>query len=180
MSLRLFLAHRPPPPIRALLLESMGDVPGARWQDEDQVHLTLRFIGEIARPLAEDLADQLDRVRAASFPLAIAGVGHFERKGRPHTLWAGVSASQPLALLHTRIERACRAAGLPPEPRQFTPHITLARLNAASASPAHFIAAHGRLASAPWLVDSFDLMESRLGNAGASYETLARYRLAAG
>ena len=178
MSHRLFIAHRPPAETRKTLLATMHGLQGARWQDDAQLHLTLRFIGEIDAPIAEDLVEELARMRAASFPLAIEGVGHFERKGRPHTLWAGVSRSQPLAVLQGRIERACRKAGIAPETRRFTPHVTLARLNAASASPAHFLADHTGLTSPPWTVDAFDLVESHLGSEGSRYETVRRYRLA--
>ena len=155
----------------------MHSLPGARWQDDAQLHLTLRFIGEIDARQAEGLTAELDRVRAAPFPLAIESVGHFEKKRKPHTLWAGVTASQPLAVLQGRIERACRKAGLAPETRRFAPHITLARLNSASASSAGFIAAHGALTSEPWTLDNFDLVESHLESAGARYETICRYRL---
>ena len=177
MSHRLFVAHRPPRAVREALLATMHSLPGARWQDDAQLHLTLRFIGNIETPQAEDLATELERVRAAPFPLAIESVGHFEKKGRPHTLWAGVTASQPLAVLQGRIERACRKAGLEPETRHFTPHITLARLNSASASPGRFIAEHGALTSEPWTLDAFDLVESHLGNEGSRYETIYRYSL---
>lgn len=177
MSHRLFVALRPPAPVRDLLIDRMEGLPGARWQDDSQLHLTLRFAGEIDAPQAEELADQLMRVESLPFPLTLSGVGHFERKGRPHTLWAGVAQSPALTVLQGRVERACRRAGLPPETRRFTPHITLARLNAASAAPGGFIRANAGLASAPWTVDAFDLVESRLGRHGAQYETVRRYRL---
>src|SRR5690606_20008278 len=89
MSHRLFIAIRPPAPVREALLDTMEGIEGARWQDEEKLHLTLRFAGEVERPAANDLAAALGRIAAAPFALRIAGVGHFERKGQPHTLWAG-------------------------------------------------------------------------------------------
>lgn len=178
---RLFAAIRPPAPAIDALLDLEGGpeqfIEGARWQDEDQLHLTLRFFGEVEARQAEDLVESLASVRAASFALALRGVGHFERKGKAHTLWAGLAPSEPLAALQRRIESAARRAGLPPETRRFAPHITLARLNRASGPVLPFLAAHGALSGEPWPVEAFDLMESTLTPTGAEYQTVRRYRL---
>lgn len=180
---RLFAAIRPPAPvIDALLALEDGPhsyVAGARWQDEDQLHLTLRFFGEVEAREAENLVEALAAVRAAPFSLALRGVGHFERKGKIHTLWAGLAPSEQLAALQRHVESAARRAGLPPETRRFAPHITLARLNRASGPVLPFLAAYGALAGEPWPVEVFDLMESTLTPAGAEYQTVRRYRLAA-
>ena len=177
---RLFAAIRPPAPVIDALLALEGGpelhIPGARWQDEDQLHLTLRFFGEVEAAQAEDLAEALAGVSFSPFALALRGVGHFERKGRPHTLWAGLAPSEPLAALQRRVEHAARRAGLPPESRKFTPHITLARLNDGSGPVLPFLAAHGTLTGEPWPVEEFDLIESRLTPAGAEYEKVRRYR----
>lgn len=175
---RLFAAIRPPAPVIDALLALEGGVAGARWQDEGQLHLTLRFFGEVEARQAEDLADALAQVRSAPFTLALRGVGHFETKGRPHTLWAGVAPSDELAALQHKVESAARRAGLPPEGRRFAPHITLARLNAGSGPLLPFLAAHGPLTGEPWPVETFDLVESTLTPAGAEYATVRRYRLA--
>lgn len=174
---RLFAAIRPPAAVIEALLALESGVAGARWQDEGQLHLTLRFFGEVDARRAEDIADTLGDVRAAPFALALRGVGHFERKGRAHSLWAGIAPSDPLAALQRRVEIAARRAGLPPEPRKFAPHITLARLNAKSGPVLPFLAIHGALHGEPWPVESFDLMESFLDPGGADYETVRRYRL---
>ncbi|MEA3058930.1 MAG: 2,3-cyclic 3-phosphodiesterase, partial [Sphingomonadales bacterium] len=86
---RLFVAIRPPEPIRDLLIDAMDDSPEFRWQDEEQLHLTLRFIGEVERPLANDLAAEFGRVRAQGFELRIVGTGRFEQRSSG-ALWAGV------------------------------------------------------------------------------------------
>ena len=177
MDHRLFVAIRLPEPVIDALLDLEGGVEGARWQDEGQLHLTLRFAGEMGPLQAEDLAHALDGVRCAPFELALRGVGHFESKGRPHTLWAGLAPSEPLLTLARRVEQACRRAALPPERRKFTPHITLARLNAASGPLLPFLQAHAALTAPPWPVEAFDLMESTLHPSGARYETVRRYRL---
>ena len=152
-------------------------IQGARWQDEDQLHLTLRFFGEVEARQAEVLAEALEQITAAPFAIALRGVGHFERKGRAHSLWAGLAPSEPLMGLQRKVESAARRAGLPAESRKFAPHITLARLSAGSGSLQPFLQAHGPLSSEAWPVDAFDLVESTLTPAGAQYETVQRYRL---
>lgn len=174
---RLFAAIRPPASVIDALLDLEGHVEGARWQDEEQLHLTLRFFGEIESEPAEELAAALASVTAPPFALALRGVGHFESKRRPHALWAGLAPSDALASLQHKVENAARRAGLPPEGRRFMPHITLARLNASSGLVLPFLQAHATLTSEPWAVEAFDLIESTLTPAGARYETVRRYRL---
>lgn len=178
---RLFAAIRPPAPVLDTLLDLETHLPGARWQDEDQLHLTLRFFGELAATQAEDLAEALAGVAAAPFALALRGVGHFESRsrfgGRAHALWAGLAPSAALAALQRKVEGAARRAGLASESRKFLPHITLARLSRASGPVVPFLAAHGALRGEPWPVDAFDLIESTLTPGGADYATVRRYRL---
>src|SRR3954464_1398506 len=123
---RLFVAIRPPEPIRDLLIDAMDDGADFRWQDDEQLHLTLRFIGEVDRPVADDVAAALGQARAPKFDLRIAGTGRFEQRSSG-TLWAGVEPKEPVAALAAKVERACQSVGLEPERRAFHPHITLAR-----------------------------------------------------
>lgn len=174
---RLFVALRPPPAVRDALLDTMEGLEGARWQSDDQLHLTLRFAGEIEGPQAEDLADALGRVAARPFELTVRGVGHFEKKGAAHTLWAGVAPSEDLAVLQRRVERACRGAGRAPETRKFAPHITLARLNRSTAPIGGWLARHALLDAGSWRIESFGLYLSRLTPAGSEYEPVEDYRL---
>ena len=174
---RLFVALRPPEPVRDALFDTMDAVEGARWQGDDQLHLTLRFIGEVPTPEAEDLAAELGRISAAPFVLRIAGVGHFARKGRAHTLWAGVTPSPELTALQAKVERACQRAGLAPEPRKFAAHVTLARLGGSAGPLGEWLARHGPLSAPPWPVDEFQLVQSTLGAAGSHYEPAVRYPL---
>jgi 2'-5' RNA ligase len=174
---RLFVALRPPEAIRDRLLDTMDGIDGARWQDEDQLHLTLRFVGEVDPPVAEDLAAALGGIEAAAFELAVAGVGHFQTRGRPTALWAKPLPSPALADLQRKVERVCQRVGLEPEHRKFTPHITLARLNRAAGPVGGWLAAHGTLAAGPWRVDEFRLYESALAPGGARYEPVVSYRL---
>lgn len=180
---RLFVALRPPPAIRALLLAAAGDVPRARWQDDEQLHLTLRFVGDVERPVAEEIAIALAQVNAAPVEIAIAGIGAFDRRGRIDTLWAGVAPHDALAALHRKIDRALVRLGLPPERRAYLPHVTLARLPRGAGAGAgveieRWRADRATLASPPFEIGHFGLYESRLGGEGARYETIARWPLA--
>ena len=95
---RLFVAIRPPESIRDLLIDAMDDSPDFRWQDEEQLHLTLRFIGEVDRHVASDVAEGLARIRSRSFDARITGLGRFEQRSAG-ALWAGVEPKEPLAAL---------------------------------------------------------------------------------
>jgi 2'-5' RNA ligase len=108
---RLFVAIRPPAPVRAQLLELMGGVAGARWLSDDQLHLTLRFIGEVDRHLARDIDAALSAVHHPRFELALNGLGAFERRGEPVTLWAGVAPEAPLRALHNKVDQALLRVG---------------------------------------------------------------------
>lgn len=174
---RLFVAIRPPEHIRDLLIDAMDDRPDFRWQDDEQLHLTLRFIGEVDRPLAEDLANALSRIRADRFSLRVSGVGRFEQRSGG-ALWAGVEPKEPLAALAAKVERACQQVGLEPEHRAFHPHITLARWKGRrTREVADFLDRKRDLISGPWELDAFALFESRLSRHGAHYEKVASYPL---
>jgi 2'-5' RNA ligase len=174
---RLFVAIRPPEDIRDLLIDAMDDSPDFRWQDEEQLHLTLRFIGEVDRPIADDLADALTRVHAERIHARINGVGRFEQRSAG-ALWAGVEPKEPLAALSAKIERVCLTVGLEPERRAFHPHITLARWKGRrSREVADFLERKRAFKSEPFDVTEFTLLESRLSRHGAHYEEVASYPL---
>jgi RNA 2',3'-cyclic 3'-phosphodiesterase len=174
---RLFVAIRPPEQIRDLLVDAMDQSADFRWQDDEQLHLTLRFVGEVERPAADDLADALGRIRAAPLELRIAGVGRFEQRSSG-ALWAGVEPKPPLAALAAKVERVCQSIGLEPERRAFHPHITLARWKGRRTREVHdFLERRRSLSSAPFAVDEFILFESRLSRHGAHHEAIETYRL---
>lgn len=174
---RLFVAIRPPDTIRTQLLALMEGVDGARWQDEDQLHLTLRFIGEVEQRLAEDIVLALRRIQADPFQIALSGVGTFERKGRVNLLWAGVSPDAALAALSRKIDRALVTMGLPPESRAFKPHITLARFGKTTGNIGPFLAIHGGLSSPAFPIRSYHLYESTLGASGSHYTIAETFKL---
>ena len=173
---RLFVAIRPPEPVREQLLDLMEGAPGLRWQDEEQFHLTLRFIGEVERPVAEDIAASLASIRFPAFPLAISGLGRFDRRGGG-VLWAGVVPKEEIKALAAKVERSCQAVGLEAERRAFHPHVTLARWKGQPKELDRLVERHAALASPPWMAESFALYESHLGRSGAHYEEILAVRL---
>lgn len=162
--------------MREALLARMGGVEGARWQDDEQLHLTLRFIGEVDRHLAEDIAAALSLVSHPSFTLRLDGIGSFERRGRVDNIWAGVAPQDEVRSLHAAVTRALARTGVPPEQRAFMPHITLARLSRGLAGQALPI---DRLWPPPVEArfDHFLLFESELGATGPTYSAVERYLL---
>lgn len=174
---RLFVGLRPPTAIRTALIARMGGVPGARWQNDDQLHITLRFVGEVDGAVAEDVANVLGSVRSPAITVALSGAGRFDSRGRANSLWAGVKPVGPLAALHRKIDTAFVRVGLIPERRAYLPHVTLARLNAPLELADRFVVEHAGLTSDPFTLTYFELFESHLGRERATYETVARYAL---
>jgi 2'-5' RNA ligase len=175
---RLFVALRPPRAVREHLLALMGGVSGARWQDDEQLHLTLRFIGEVGTHAAEDVAAALGSVRHAPIELRLDGCGVFDdRRGKPNALWAGVSPRDSLAVLHRKVDQAIVRTGLEPEGRAYLPHITLARMPGSAGPVDRWLAEHAGLTGETFAIDAMILYESRLGHGGASYEPVMRYPL---
>lgn len=174
---RLFVAIRPPEAIRDLLVDAMDDSPELRWVGDEQLHLTLRFIGEVERPVANDLAAALGRLRFEGFELRLSGVGRFDQRNGG-ALWAGVEPKAPVAALAAKVERICQEAGLAPERRAFHPHITLARWKGRSGRAAEsFVERTRGLSSEPFVVDRFILFESHLSRHGPHYEEVETYLL---
>ena len=172
---RLFVAIRPPGAVRDRLIDVMEGA-DIRWQDDDQLHLTLRFVGEVERPLASDLAAAFSSVSFPSFDLAVHGVGRFDH-GRRGALWAGVKPKGELKALAAKIERACQFAGLAPERRAYHPHITLARWSGGKPNLHNWLERNSALRSETWVAREFILYESHLGQSGVHYEAVAPYAL---
>ncbi|HEY0411949.1 MAG TPA: RNA 2',3'-cyclic phosphodiesterase [Allosphingosinicella sp.] len=174
---RLFVGIRPPAPARERLLALMGGVSAARWQGEDQLHLTLRFIGEVDRHVAQDIDAALSGVHHAAFDIALSGIGAFDRRGEPTALWAGVTPQEPVRALHKKVEQALVRAGLEPERRAYLPHVTLARLPRGAGPIQPLLETSGGASSPPFTVADFCLFESRLTPDGAVYSIVERYSL---
>lgn len=175
--MRLFVGLSLPHAVADSLLGLMGGVPGARWQHRDQLHLTLRFIGETDGVTAERIHDALGAIRHPALSLQLRGVGCFG--GRvPHALWAGVANPEPVLHLNHTTESALQRVGLSAEVRKFVPHVTLARL---TASPRTRVLQYLSMCAA-YESDHFDvaqmvLFSSNPGAQGSVYMQEAVYPL---
>ena len=177
--LRLFVGIEFPPELKLRLSLLETALPGVRWIDPGNLHLTLRFIGEITEDLAADVDEALAELRARRFSLQLAGTGVFGGN-KPHTLWVGVERDPDLIQLHDKIELALIRVGLAPEPRRFAPHVTLARLREPALDMlGHFLAAHALFRADKLPVEHFSLVASFPTKAGPVYEDQADYKLIA-
>jgi 2'-5' RNA ligase len=175
--LRLFVGIEFPPELKLRLSLLQSGVAGAKWVDPGNYHLTLRFIGEVDEGTAADVDEALLRLKARPFSVQLAGTGVFGN-GKPRQLWVGVEREPALATLHSKIELALIRAGLPPEPRKFAPHVTLARLREPRRDDIqHFLAATAQFRADPLRVEHFSLIASYPTKAGSVYEDQADYPL---
>jgi 2'-5' RNA ligase len=178
--MRLFVALDLPWGLRERLADLAAGLGGVRWVPPENHHLTLRFIGEMPRHAAEEIDLQLAGLRARGFALEMCGVGTLQKGGRLTALTAGVARNPALDHLRAKIETALQRAGVAPERRRFTPHVTLARMGeqAEASRVAAWIQAHNLFRAAPVTVEHFTLFSSQLGREQSVYTAEAEYRLA--
>ncbi len=166
---RLFAGIEIPLEQRDELARLRQPLPGAKWVDQDSLHLTLRFAGDIDNTKAAEFADHLAGVTVDAFEMRLAALGVFGGND-PRSIWAGVEAGPELEALARASERAARAAGLAPESRAFKPHVTVARLKHANAGAiARVLGRIGAYRSKPFLVGRFVLFSSRPKIGGGPY-----------
>jgi len=176
---RLFVAIPFPSELQDRLALLSGGIPGARWTSADNFHLTLRFVGEVDRHGYDDVVAALGQVRAAGFALVLRGLDQFGKGDKARVLWLGVEKNPALLHLRERVEAALTRAGLEPEGRKFTPHVTLARLQGAAGDRlGAFVQAHHLARFGPLAVDRFALFSSWPHADGPVYEIEVEYPLA--
>lgn len=166
---RLFTALEIPQTLAPRLAMLRDGLNGAHWVIPDNYHITLRFVGDIEDSAAQDFADALAAIEMESFHVEVSGLNSFGGR-KPRAIYAALKASEALERLARAHERAARVAGLPPESRNFTPHITLARLkNARADTVAHYLQRFGGFFSEPFPVSRFLLLSSRAMQGGGPY-----------
>lgn len=178
MSLRLFAAIPVPEEIGRDYLRLQKGVPGARWRPLENFHITLRFFGEMDERQAEDLDAELAHIALPAFPVELGGADWFG-KADPHALWMSVKAPDTLTRLNQGCERAARKAGLAPDTRKYTPHMTIAYLNKSPVEKVHrFVQRAADVKTHPWQVTHFSLFASWTHRGEANiYEAIADYPL---
>jgi len=153
-------------------------IPGARWVALDQLHLTVRFIGEVDGALFLDIKNTLEEISISPFDIQLKGVGHFPPRGTPRVIWVGLEKSESVQLLRKKIDGALLRIGIEPEGRKFSPHITLARLkNTPLQKVADFLSANGLFSQEPFQIDDFKLYSSILTPKGAIHKVERVYYL---
>lgn len=175
--MRLFVALPLPDVLAQSIMLIQGGVPGARWQAREQLHLTLRFIGEVDGREAAMLDDTLTAIEAPAFALQLHGVGQFGNE-QPHALWAGLRKSEALEHLQHKVDNAIRRVGQPQDTHKFMPHVTVARLrNPEGGKLIEWLAHHALFTSAEFPVHAFHLYSSRLTSDGSVYAVERDYPL---
>jgi 2'-5' RNA ligase len=174
---RLFTGVEIPPDVGQALSSLRGGLPGARWIDPQNYHLTLRFIGDVGDVIAHEVADMLGRIKRGGFELHMEGLTSFGGR-KPRAVVAQVAPAQPLIDVQAEQERLLQRIGLEPEGRKFTPHVTLARLSdSSSRQVAEYLAARGYFRTSPFRVSRFVLFSSRSSVGGGPYVVEASYPL---
>jgi RNA 2',3'-cyclic 3'-phosphodiesterase len=176
---RLFTGLEIPASLAEQLSMLRGGLPGARWIDPENYHLTLRFIGDVDDAFAHEIADLLDQVRRREFTLRLDGLSSFGGR-KPRAVVATAAPSPSVMELQAELERLMQRVGLEPEGRKFTPHVTLARLrDTSSFEVAEYLSARGGFRTPPFTVSRFVLFSSRASVGGGPYVVEAAYPLAA-
>ena len=176
---RLFTGLELPAEVCQSLSMLRGGLPGARWIDPENYHLTLRFIGDIDDAMAHEIELLLGRVRRRSFAVHIDGLSSFGGR-RPRAVVASLAPSPDVMDPQAEHERLMQRVGLEPEGRKYLPHVTLARLrDTSSFQVADYLTARGAFRSLPFEVSRFVLFSSRATTGGGPYVVEAAYPLAA-
>ncbi len=177
---RLFAAIPIPEPIALTLDRIRQPTPGAWWILPADMHLTLRFAGDIGMGQAREFADELARIDLPAFSLNLEGLGSFGGD-EPRVLWAGVAPSEPLEALARACDRAARNAGLPPDGRTWKPHVTVARLRHTPLDAVVRILQRKATFNADeFFVGKFALMSAKPGAGGGPYVVEEDFTLAGG
>ena len=176
--MRLFVGIPLPDDIRDRLGGLSGGLPGARLVRPENLHISLRFIGEVAGGDEIDIDRALQAVGGEAFKLTLAGVGCFDRRGRVHAVWAGIEKPEALTRLQGMVAAALVRSGIEPEHRNYKPHVTLARMkNGVPREVVQYLEVQNKFTAGPFEVGRFTLFQSHLGREGPHYQGLADYPL---
>jgi 2'-5' RNA ligase len=174
---RLFTGLEIPAEVGQTLSSLRGGLPGARWIDPENYHVTLRFIGDIDGISANEIASLLVRINRKPFEVTVQGLSSFGGR-KPRAVVANIAPSRPLIELQAELERLMQRIGLDPEGRKFVPHVTLARLHDASSQDvADYLSVRGYFPSRVFTAERFVLFSSRASTGGGPYVVEDAYAL---
>lgn len=175
---RLFVAIDPPDKVKQRLIEICFGLPGAKWVDAEQMHITLKFIGEVDGAVLRDAREALESIAFEPFEVTVKGVGFFPPRGQPQLIWAGLAGNDRLVQLRLKVESTLVRAGLKPEKRKFAPHIRLA--NVKETPPGRlvsYLSQYALLELPPFVVNEYNLYSSFLSSHRAIHQVEAAYPL---
>ena len=180
--MRLFLGFETPAAAAQLLAPICRAAPGIREVAEENLHLTVKFLGEVPPTEAEELDRIVSALTLPRVTLTVAGLGFFKQGGRGiSAVWAGVTPTPGLKAVRSRLQTALSDAGIARDRRRFTPHITLGRVGSAPQSSVERLIADysgvGGVRCGPFELTRLCLFESHLGRHGADYQVIADYPL---
>lgn len=166
---RLFAGLELPDEIRDTLMDLEQPLPGVRWIAADDLHITLRFAGDVDKQTAREFVDTLAAIDMPMFVLRLSGLT--APGGRqPRAIWANVEPSAGLTQLQAATERAARSAGLEPETRRFRPHVTVARIQRShDEAVARYLSHHGAFATDTFPIARFALFSAKPNTGGGPY-----------
>lgn len=174
---RLFTGIEIPSEIVIGLSALRGGIPGARWVEPENYHLSLRFIGDVDDATGREIMQILGGVRRRAFELAFDGIGQFGGR-KPRAVFAAANPRPALIELQAEHDRLLQRMGLPPDARKYTPHVTLARLRDVTAHRvADYLSSRGPYRSPPFQVSRFVLFSSRASVGGGPYVVESAYPL---
>jgi 2'-5' RNA ligase len=174
---RLFTGLELPDAVAAEVALARGGVHGARWMDPADYHITLRFVGDVDRQAAHDIAETLGEIRRPPVAVRFDGLSWFGGD-KPRAIVARVRLEPALIELQAEQERRMRRIGLAPETRKFTPHVTLARVRrVGTRAVADYLASRGAFAVEGFTAERFVLFSSRASTGGGPYVVEAAYPL---
>lgn len=175
---RLFVAIDPPDEIKQSLAAICFGLPGAKWVDVSQMHITLKFIGDVDGLVFRETSEALEAVAVEPFEVAVGSLGFFPPRGEPKLLWAGVAGNDRLVQLRNKVEAVLAQAGLKRETRKFAPHVRLAKVkDTPPAKLAGFLTESALFKLPPFKVTEFFLYSSFLSSEKAIHQVEAAYPL---
>jgi 2'-5' RNA ligase len=176
--LRLFVAIDIPEDIRTLICVMGATIPGARAVPTEQLHLTLKFLGDVENGMLPDIRQALAGINHEAFSMSLKTVGHFPPRGMPRVLWVGINPIQEAVSLRNKVEKALWDIGIEREKRKFSPHVTLARLKDSPINRlTQFLAGNSLFETPAFRIDEFQLYSSTLTQRGAIHTIQDRFHL---
>jgi 2'-5' RNA ligase len=174
--MRLFIAVTPPEEIRDLVVKTYSEIDRARWVRKEQLHITLRFLGELEEERAAVVREALRTIAAPKLTLALERAGTFGHPAK--VLWLGLAPEKEISALASEIERAVVQAGLTEADKPFAPHLTVARFkNSPPVKVRAWLERHRAFETPPFSIEEFTLYHSKLSSSGAEHSPLETYRL---